>query len=78
MSSYWYIVFLTVLLLLSIALPSNNSFTKPAGILVSKDGMSSDKGTITSDSEFTAHDVKADILEDKAYQPESNTNSSTL
>ena len=59
-------MFLTVLLLPSIALPSNNSFTKPAGILMSKDGMSPDKGTITSDIGFTAHDVKADILEDKA------------
>ena len=45
---------------------------------MSKDGMSADKGTITSDSGVIAHDVKADILEDKAYQPESNTDSSTF
>ena len=65
-------MFLTVLLLPSIALPSNNSFTKPAGILMSKDGISPDKGTITSDSGVIAHDVKTDILEDKTYQPESS------
>ena len=74
-------MFLTVLLLLSIALPSNNSFTKPAGILtspMSKDGTSPDKGNIKSDSGIFAHDMKTDILEDKTYRPESNTDSSTL
>ena len=74
-------MFLTVLLLLSIALPSNNNFTKPAGILtspMSKDWMSPDKENIKSDSGVSAHDMKTEILEDKTYQPESNTDSSTL
>ena len=39
---------------------------------MSKDGMSPDKGTTTSDSGVIAHDVKTDILEDKTYQPESS------
>ena len=55
----------------SLALPSNNSFTKPAG------GMSPDNGTVTSDSGVIAHNVKTDILEDKTYQPENNTDSSS-
>ena len=45
---------------------------------MSKDGMSPDKGNIKSDSGVFAHDMKTDILEDKTYQPESNTDSSTL
>ena len=65
-------------MLFSVALPSNNSFTKPAAIPVSKDGMSPDKGTIASDGGIIADDVKANILEDKSYQPESNADSSIL
>ena len=60
---------------------TGNSFTRPAAIpmpLMSKDGMSPDKGTTTSDSEIVAHDVKVNILEDKSYQPESNADSSIL
>ena len=45
---------------------------------VSKDGMSPDKETTTSDSGIVAHDVKVNILEDKNYQPESNADSSIL
>ena len=45
---------------------------------MSKHGMSSDKGTLTSDSGIVAHDVKVNILEGKTYQSESNTDSSTL
>ena len=49
---------------------TGNSFTKPAAIpmsSVSKDGMSPDKETTTSDSGIFAHDVKVNILEDKNY-----------
>ena len=56
---------------------SGNSFTKPAAIPMSKDGMSPDKGTTTSDSGVIAHDVKLTILDDSYYQPESNADSST-
>ena len=69
-------MFLTMLLLLAIDF-SGNSFTKPAAIPMSNDGMSPDKGTTTSDSGVVAHDVKLTILEDN-YQPESNADSSTL
>ena len=68
---------LTMSLLLAIDF-SGNSFTKPAAIPMSKDGMSPDKGTTTSDSGVIAHDVKLTILEDNNYQPESNAGSSTL
>ena len=60
---------------------SGNSFTKPAAIpmsSMSKDGMSPNKETTTSDSGIYAHDVKVNILEDKNYQPESNADSSIL
>ena len=67
-----------MLLLLAIALPNKNSFAKPAAIPMSQDGMSQDKGTLTSESAIVPHDVKADTLEGKTYQPESNTDSSTL
>ena len=40
--------------------------------------MSPDKENIKNDSGVSAHDMKTDILEDKTYQPESNTDSSTL
>ena len=68
---------LTMSLLLAIDL-SRNSFTKPAAIPMSKDGMSPDKGTTTSDSGVIAHDVKLTILEDNNYQPDSNADSSTV
>ena len=71
-------MFLTKLLLLSVAFSSNNSFTKPAAIPMSKDGISPDKGTATSDGGIIADEVKANILEDKSYQPESNVDSSIL
>ena len=45
---------------------------------MSKDGMSSDNGTLKSDSGVIAHDVKLTILDDSYYQPESNADSSTL
>ena len=40
---------------------------------MSKDGMSPDKKNTTCDSGTIKFDVKTDILEDKCYQPESNT-----
>ena len=45
---------------------------------MSKDGVSPDKGNMKSNSGVFAHGMKTDILEDKTYQPESNTDSSTL
>ena len=52
---------------------SKDSFIKSAAIPMSKDGMSPDKKNTTCDSGTITYDVKTDILEDKCYQPESNT-----
>ena len=71
------VVFLTMFLLLAIDF-SGNSFTKPVAIPMSKNGMSSDSGTLTSDSGVIAHDVKLTILDDNNYQPENNADSSTV
>ena len=64
------VVFLTMSLSFAIDF-SGNSYTKPAPIPMSKDGMSLDKG-ILKDSGVIAHNVKLTIQEDSNYQPESN------
>ena len=71
---------IVIIFLFTIALPSNNnSSIKSANLPMSKHGISSDKGMLTSDSGIVvAHDVKVHVLEGKTYQSESNTDSSTL
>ena len=45
---------------------------------VSKDGKSSDKGNLSSDSGVVTQDVRLNTVEGKNYQPESNADSTTL
>ena len=68
----WWVLVVFLTMSLSIAIDfSGNSYTKPAAIPMSKDGMSPDKG-ILKDSGVIAHNVKLTIQEDSNYQPESN------
>ena len=57
---------------------SRYSFIKPPTMPLSKGGMSPDRGNTITDSNIVNQDIKTSILEDKNYQPESNTDSSVV
>ena len=55
-----------------------DSCIKSPTIPIPKDGISLDKGNLASDNGAISYNVKAKFLEDKNYQPGSNTDSTTL
>ena len=57
---------------------SRDSYIKSPAMPMPKEEMSLDKGNTITDSKVANQDMKIDILEDKNYQPESNTNSTAV
>ena len=57
---------------------SRDSYIKSPAMPIPKEGMSPDRGNTITDSKVANQDMKIDILEDKNYQPESNTYSTAV